>query len=314
MIYKIPFSLPSSPFRISLQSHEHPLRVLGLTAPINLPFAKIISHDRSHTPLKTHITANILKLRRSHQFGFASRFPRNNTAEFPRESGVATQGDLDSLEGPRVPWTRGVAASRTNRRTDGRTDGQSARRRRSVGVGATIGRGRKERSSSAPSNSVDDVRLRRCRSSLSSSGIRFAGSRGAGALLGAAGCAATPGVLPPLRLPPLPPHSVSLFLSISPAFLPRSTNVGTLQPLRAGPETSWMSTHRVASRRAASGRTLAMESAVITPTRNFVNDIDTFANENLIFVSAWSTDRFKNSSCTKCGHTICSFKSNKIFV
>lgn len=227
MIYKIPFSLPSSPFRISLQSHDHPLRVLGLTAPINLhPFAKIISHDRSHTPiaLKTHITANILQLRRSHQFGFASRFPRNNTAQFPRESGVATQGDLDSLEGPRVPWTRGVAASRTNRRTDGRTDGQSARRRRSVGVGATIGRGRKERSSSAPSNSVDDVRLRRCRSSSSSSGIRFAGSRGAGALLGAAGCAATPGVLPPPAATPSAAAALCLSLSLYLSRFPAAFN------------------------------------------------------------------------------------------
>ncbi|TGZ37738.1 Uncharacterized protein DBV15_02964 [Temnothorax longispinosus] len=45
---------------------------------------------------------------------------------YPRESDVATRGDLDSLEGLRVPWTRGVAASRRRerigKRTDGRTD------------------------------------------------------------------------------------------------------------------------------------------------------------------------------------------------
>lgn len=55
----------------------------------------------------------------------------------------------------------------------------------------------------APSNSVSRERRASVVSSVAS-GIRFAGSRGAGALLGAAACAATPGVLPPVALPPKP--------------------------------------------------------------------------------------------------------------
>lgn len=58
----------------------------------------------------------------------------------------------------------------------------------------------------APSNSVSRERRAFLVSSVAS-GIRFAGSRGAGALLGAAGCAATPGVLPPVRLTPVQPLS-----------------------------------------------------------------------------------------------------------
>jgi len=97
---------------------------LGLTAPINL-HAKI-SHDlsrslsyadRSQNP---HHCKYLTILSRSHQFGVASWFSRNGTARYPYESGVATQGDLDSLEGPRVSWTRGVAnvGERTDRRTE----------------------------------------------------------------------------------------------------------------------------------------------------------------------------------------------------
>lgn len=64
----------------------------------------------------------------------------------------------------------------------------------------------------APSNSVSRERRALVVSSVAS-GIRFAGSRGASALLGAAACAATPGVLPPVRLT----HR---------AFLPSSLSIG----------------------------------------------------------------------------------------
>jgi len=74
-------------------------------------------------------------------------------------------------------------------------------------------------------------------------------------LLGAAGCAATPGVLPPLRLPLLlPAYSLSLYLSVSPLSLfislPLSFPTFTFNPcVAADPETSWTLTHRVATRR-----------------------------------------------------------------
>lgn len=96
-------------------------------------------------------------LPRSHQFGVASRFPRNATVRYLRESGIATQGDLDSLEGPRVPRTRGA-----NESANGGTDGTPG----AVGRWASVRRSEeddKERSSSAPSNSVADARLRRRR-------------------------------------------------------------------------------------------------------------------------------------------------------
>lgn len=98
-------------------------RVLG-HCPINFyPFTKITSHY--HVPIALKITVNILMiLSWNHKFGFTSRFLRNSTAWYPYKSGVATQSDLDLLEGPRF---HGRATSRRCKRIgewmDGRTDG-----------------------------------------------------------------------------------------------------------------------------------------------------------------------------------------------
>lgn len=118
----------------------------------------------------------------------------------PRVAGVAAHGgDLDSLEGPGFPERAASQRGTDDRDTNGRGEPAS-----------TIGRlrGRRDAVNEDGGNGVT-TRLATAwtRTRVAGggggvavvSGIRFVGSRGAGALLGAAGCATAPGVLPPVH-------------------------------------------------------------------------------------------------------------------
>lgn len=179
-------------------------------------------------------------------------------------SGVATQGDLDSLEGPRVPRTRGA-----NESANGGTDGTPG----AVGRWASVRRSEEDdkevaaRLATAWTTRVYGVVVVRytfCRFKRSR---RFAGC---GRLRRDAPSPAAPALSPLSLLPPFPVH-------VQPTSAPCNPCAA------AGLETLWTLTHRVATRRAGVNTRDGIRA--ITRMWNFVNGIDTFANKNFIFVS-----------------------------